>query len=45
VEPNALIDDDHLDAWVAWKMGVDFVAGKAAWFGSASAGGYVVPVD
>ncbi|HHH28629.1 MAG TPA: DUF429 domain-containing protein [Polyangiaceae bacterium] len=36
-------DDDHLDAWVAWQMGADFIAGQAEWFGSPRAGGYVIP--
>jgi hypothetical protein len=35
-------DDDHLDAWVAWKMADQFLRGKADWLGSPAAGGYVV---
>jgi len=36
-------NDDYLDAWVAWKMGRDFVDGRAAWVGSPDEGGYVLP--
>lgn len=39
----ATVDDDHLDAWVAWKMAADFTKGDAVWTGSPQAGGYVVP--
>ena len=39
----ATVDDDHLDAWVAWKMAEDFTTGSAVWIGSPQAGGYVVP--
>lgn len=43
--PEAAIqDDDHLDAWVAWRMATDFDNGQAAWVGSPSEGGYVLPV-
>ena len=37
-------DDDHLDAWVAWKMVRDFLDGGAGWIGDSEAGGYVVPL-
>lgn len=40
----ALVDDDHLDAWVAWKMAAGFLQGKAGWIGSPKSGGYVVPI-
>ncbi len=36
-------DDNKLDAWVAWKMGVDFLQGKAEWVGSPNIGGFVLP--
>ncbi|MCA9534521.1 MAG: DUF429 domain-containing protein [Myxococcales bacterium] len=39
----AAISDDRLDAWIAWKMAMDFSTGDAVWTGSPQAGGYVVP--
>ena len=36
-------DDDQLDAWVAWKMGVDFLTGEACWIGTPESGGFVLP--
>ncbi len=38
-------DDDHLDAWVAWKMADEFLRGESAWIGSPREGGYVLPRD
>lgn len=40
---GAAMDDDHLDAWVGWKMGEGFLNGDAEWIGTPEAGGYVVP--
>lgn len=37
------IDDDVLDAYVGWRLGVDFVQGKAVLLGTAQAGNYLVP--
>jgi len=42
-EPPA--DDDQLDAWVAWKMGVDFLSGEACWVGTPESGGFVLPTE
>ncbi|MEW6076206.1 MAG: hypothetical protein AB1724_00150 [Thermodesulfobacteriota bacterium] len=36
-------DDDHLDAYAAFKLGELFVQGEARWVGSAVFGGYVLP--
>ena len=36
--------DDQLDAWVSWRMGVDFLVGKACWVGNPSVGGFVLPL-
>ncbi len=38
------LDDDHLDAWVAWRIGRDFLDGRAWWHGTPAEGGYVLPV-
>ncbi len=38
-------DDNQLDAWVAWKMGVDFLTGDAVWIGSPHEGGFVLPKE
>ena len=38
-------NDDELDAWVAWKMGTDFLSEKAYWIGDPIAGGFVLPVE
>jgi predicted RNase H-like nuclease len=37
------LDDDKLDAWVAWRMADDFLGGHARWVGSPTGGGYVLP--
>lgn len=39
----AIADDDHLDAWIAWRMGAEFVRGRAVLHGSSHAGAYVLP--
>jgi hypothetical protein len=44
IPAEAFASDDHLDAWVAWRMGDMFVRGEATWLGSPAEGGYVVPV-
>jgi len=36
-------DDDHLDAYVAFKLGEMLLQDKARWVGSAIFGGYVLP--
>jgi len=36
-------NDNQLDAWVAWKMGVDFLSGNACWVGTPHSGGFVLP--
>ena len=36
-------DDDHLDAYVAFKLGGMFLQDQARWVGSALFGGYVLP--
>ena len=42
--PEAVRDsDDRLDAWVAWRLGRDFLTGEAELVGSVAAGGYVLP--
>jgi hypothetical protein len=38
-------DDNQLDAWVAWKMGTDFLAGRACWVGNPASGGFVLPIE
>lgn len=43
IPATALVDDDHLDAWVAWRMAHDFLEGRAMWSGTPRTGGYVVP--
>ena len=43
--PVADEDDDMVDAYVAWRMGKDFLRGKAIWAGSPEKGGFVVPED
>jgi hypothetical protein len=43
VPPDARLSDDNLDAWVAWRMGMDFLSGNAVWCGSPKQGGYVLP--
>jgi hypothetical protein len=35
--------DDHLDAWVAWKLGRALISGEAELLGSVSARGYLLP--
>jgi hypothetical protein len=37
-------DDDHLDAYVAFKLGEMLLRSEARWVGSAMFGGYVLPV-
>jgi predicted nuclease with RNAse H fold len=37
-------DDDILDAYVAYRMAVDFVNGSAIWVGTPVVGGYVLPL-
>lgn len=42
--PESVRDsDDHLDAWVAWKLGHSFLAGDAELLGSVEAGSYLLP--
>ncbi len=41
--PESGADDDHLDSFVAYRLGELFVLGKAHWLGSSSTGGYVMP--
>jgi hypothetical protein len=41
--PESGTDDDHLDSFVAHRLGELFVLGKAHWLGGASSGGYVMP--
>ncbi len=36
--------DDHLDAWVAWKLGHDLLHGKAELVSDVRTGGYVLPL-
>jgi hypothetical protein len=36
-------NDNQLDAWVAWKMSVDFLSGEACWVGTPHSGGFVLP--
>lgn len=38
------LDDDHLDALAAYRLGVLFRDGKACWVGSPKTGGYVLPM-
>lgn len=41
--PQSGKDDDHLDSFVAHRLGELFVHRKAHWLGSPSSGGYVMP--
>jgi predicted nuclease with RNAse H fold len=43
IAEEAIVDDDHLDAWLAWKMGDGFLRGETQWVGSPREGGYVLP--
>lgn len=36
-------DDDRLDAWVAWRLGCDLLAGRAQAVGPTDGGTYVLP--
>ncbi len=40
---QAGLDDDHLDAYVAFKLGEMLLRDEARWVGSALFGGYVLP--
>lgn len=37
------LDDDYLDAYVAYQIGKQFMAGNCTWVGDSNAGGFVLP--
>jgi len=42
--PNeAATSDDHLDAWVAWRLASDFLEGSATMVGTPAEGAYLLP--
>ena len=43
LETRYLAPDDVLDAWAAWKLGCDWLDGKAELVGSVTEGGYLLP--
>ena len=43
--PDAVDNDDKLDAWVAWRMACDYLNGEAGWVGDSEKGGYVLPAS